>query len=27
MSHDTIQHGTLTIEKTYAASPARMFTA
>ncbi|MEH6410024.1 MAG: SRPBCC domain-containing protein [Hyphomonas sp.] len=27
MSHDTIRHGTVTIEKTYAASPARVFGA
>ena len=27
MSHDTIRHGTVTIEKTYAARPARVFGA
>ena len=27
MSHDTIRHGSLTIEKTYAASPSRVFGA
>ncbi len=27
MSHDTIRHGTVTIEKAYPASPARVFDA